>query len=85
MPPSTSLQVKDAAGTWRDVVLEPNELVLILGHTMRHATAGILSPSTYRVVSRAGAAGVWLANRSMRRLLRKMGGAEKRNLAWLCC
>lgn len=51
-------QVKDASGSWQDVVLSPGEVAVLLGLTMQHATAGVLTPGTYRVV-RVGAGALW--------------------------
>ena len=44
-------QVKDALGVWNDVVLEPGEVAVMFGQTATQASAGLLRPAVYRMVS----------------------------------
>lgn len=46
----SAMQVQDSGGRWQDVQLGPNEVAVLLGHTMEHATAGLLRASVHRVV-----------------------------------
>lgn len=51
--PASRLQAKDACGEWRDVVVGAGEVVVVVGRTMRHVTAGVLAPTVFRVVGLA--------------------------------
>ncbi len=42
--------MKDGEGKWNNVELEVDEVAVLLGATLHHATAGLLRPSPYRVV-----------------------------------
>jgi hypothetical protein len=46
----SAMQVKDSEGRWQDVRLAAHEVAVVLGHTLQHASAGLLQPGTHRVV-----------------------------------
>lgn len=69
----SAMQARDSGGRWVDVQLAHNEVAVLLGHTLQHATAGLLRPATHRVVGQpfgapGGGAGLWGAGHG-RRLL----------------
>jgi hypothetical protein len=46
----SGIQVKSATGTWQNVSLKPDEVLVMLGTSMQQATAGAVSPTVYRVI-----------------------------------
>lgn len=48
--PMSAMQVKDSEGRWQDVQLAAHEVAVVLGHTLQHASAGLLQAGTHRVV-----------------------------------
>ncbi|KAL4419808.1 hypothetical protein ABPG75_006906 [Micractinium tetrahymenae] len=46
----SAMQAQGSRGQWQDVQLGPGEIALVLGHTLEHATAGLLRAARHRVV-----------------------------------
>jgi hypothetical protein len=46
----SGIQVKSATGTWQNVSLKPDEVLVMLGTSMQQATAGAVSPTVYRMI-----------------------------------
>ena len=46
----SAMQVQDSSGRWQDVQLGSSEVLVLLGHSMEHATAGLLRRGVHRVV-----------------------------------
>lgn len=48
--PMSGIQVQSGTGTWQNVSLKPDEVLVMLGTSMQQATAGSVSPTVYRMI-----------------------------------